>query len=195
MQTDRKAAGRGRTFPLAAALAAILALGGCNGMLGGPAASSVGAGSTPYARQDLGTLTYRAVDLMLASASELPQATPLIVASIVDVRDVEKSSAFGNIISDMVRTRLVQSGRAVSEMRMRNAVLMAKVEGEMALSRDKRAIKSGPLAAAVVTGTYALAAARVYVSLKIISTSDARILAAADLVVPLDNEVNGLLGN
>jgi TolB-like protein len=51
---------------------------------------------------------------------------------------------------------------------------------------------AAPNTAAVVTGTYATSYEKVYVSIKLISATDARILAGADFVVPL-RDVLGLI--
>jgi hypothetical protein len=80
-----------------------LALAGCVDPPG-PATSSITEGPSPYMRGGLGSLTYRAVDLMLASAPSVTTDTPLIVASISDAQHLETSSALGNIVSDMIRT-------------------------------------------------------------------------------------------
>ena len=42
-----------------------------------------------------------------------------------------------------------------------------------------------PNAAAMVTGTYAVGFEKVYVSLKLVSASDAHIISGADFAVPL----------
>jgi TolB-like protein len=49
-----------------------------------------------------------------------------------------------------------------------------------------------PNAAAIVTGTYAASSEKVYVSIKLISSTDAHILSGADFVMPL-RDVLGLL--
>jgi TolB-like protein len=157
-----------------------------------PAYSSVTIGSSPYIRGDLGTLTYRAVDLLLAAAPDVTPETPLIVASISDAENVERSSALGNIVADMVRTRIAQSGHTATEIRLRREIGFNHGEGEFLLSRNKRALMSAPNAAAIVTGTYAASAEKVYVSLKLVSATDAHIIAGADFVVPL-RSVDGLL--
>lgn len=162
-----------------------VALAGCDPNV--PATSSVTLGSSPYVRGDLGTLTYRAVDLMLASAPQVSADTPLIVASVSDVENMERTSALGNIVADMIRTRVVQDGHTVSEVRLRSAINFNKGEGEFMLSRNRRALMPAPSAAAVVTGTYAADTDSLYVSLKIVSASDARIISGADFVVPLEN--------
>ena len=162
-----------------------LALAGCATDPQVPGSSSVTLGSSPYVRGDLGTLTYRAVDLMLASAHEVTPDTPLIVASVSDAEKMETSSGLGNIMSDMIRTRIVQDGHTASEIRLRNAINFNKGQGEFMLSRNRRALMPAPSAAAVVTGTYTADWDTLYVSLKLVSASDAHIISGADFVVPL----------
>jgi TolB-like protein len=157
-----------------------------------PATSSVTIGDSPYIRGDLGTLTYRAVDLILAAAPQVSGDTPLVVASISDVQNVETAAPLGNIVADMIRTRLVQDGHATSEIRLRRAVSFNRGQGEFLLSRNPRALMAPRNAAGIVTGTYAATFDRVYVSLKLISAADTRIIAGADFVVPL-RDVGGLL--
>jgi len=157
-----------------------------------PATSSVTIGSSPYMRGDLGTLTYRAIDLMLAAAPEVTAATPMIVASIADAQNVDTTTPLGNIIADMIRTRIAQSGHTVSEIRLRGAISFNKGEGEFLLSRNRHTLMSPPSAAAIVTGTYAASYNSVYVSIKLISATDARIIAGADFVVPL-RDAGGLM--
>jgi hypothetical protein len=169
-----------------------LAIAGCAHDTTAPAISSVTLGASPYGRGELGTLTYRATDLMLAGAPEVTPVTPLIVASISDARNLDRSSALGNIVSDLIRTRLVQDGHAVREIRLRSAVGFSRGEGEFLLSRNRRALMAPPNAAGIVTGTYAVGSDSLYVSLKLVSASDARIISAADFVVPL-GDVWGML--
>jgi hypothetical protein len=147
-------------------LSAGLAVAGCVNDPQLPATSSVTKGASPYIRGDLGTLTYRAVDLILAAAPEVTADTRLIVASVSDTQNVEATTALGNIVSDMIRTRLAQDGRTASEIRLRNEVSFSHGE---AISYDN-----------------------VYMSIKLASATDARIIAGADFVVPL-HDVEGLL--
>jgi hypothetical protein len=169
-----------------------LAAGACMNDPNGLAPSSNTAASSTYIGGDLGTLTYRAVDLVLASAPQVRADTPLLVASVSNVENVESSSAFGNIVSDLIRTRLVQDGHPNSEVRLRRSLSFDKGEGEFMLSRDSHVLMGAPTAAAIVTGTYAAGYEKVYVSIKVVSVTDAHIIAGADFVVPFQ-EVAGLL--
>jgi hypothetical protein len=105
---------------------------------------------------------------------------------------VERSSALGNIMADMIRTRIVQGGHTATEFRLRNSVNFNNDDGEFLLSRNRRALMQYPSAAAIVTGTYAASSEKVYVSIKLISATDAHILAGADFVMPV-RDVWGLL--
>jgi TolB-like protein len=155
-------------------------------------ATSSSTTATAYEQPDLSTLTYRAVDLILAAAPEISASTPLVVASLSNAKNLEKSSALGNIVADMIRTRLAQTGHKTSEVRLRSAMSLRNGDGEFLLSRNRAALMSAPYAAAVVTGTYATSYEKVYVSIKLISATDAHILAGADFVVPL-GDVLGLI--
>jgi TolB-like protein len=131
---------------------------------------------------------------MLDGAPELlTNKGPMVVGSVEDIHDVNTSTPFGNIISEMIRTRLVQRGLRVMDLRVRSSVLLERTSGEMLLSRDKRSLLPPPVAADIVTGTYAVGSGKVYVSLKIISANDARIEAAADFVAERTFDVDQLL--
>jgi TolB-like protein len=177
---------------LAMAAAVCLAAAGCVTDPNEVATSSTTPDATPYEQPDVSTLTYRAVDLMLAAAPDVTSSTPLVVASLSDARNLEKSSALGNIVADMIRTRLAQTGHKISEVRLRSAMSLRRGAGEFLLSRNRGALMSAPSAAAVVTGTYAVSYEKVYVSIKMISADDGRIIAGADFVVPL-GDVLGLI--
>jgi TolB-like protein len=173
-------------------LSAGLVVAGCVNDPQLPATSSVTKGASPYIRGDLATLTYRAVDLIVAAAPEVTADTRLIVASVSDTQNVEVTTALGNIVSEMIRTRLAQDGRTASEIRLRNEVSFRHGEGEFLLSRNRRALMPPSNVAAIVTGTYAISYDKVYMSIKLVSATDTRIIAGADFVVPLQ-EVAGLL--
>jgi hypothetical protein len=133
---------------------------------------------------DLGTLTYRAVDRLVAEVPELAVGESVVVGSIVDVQRVDTSVRFGNLVADLARSRLVQKGVPVSEMRMRTAVLLDTKQGAMTLANDRTAVRVPPSASAILTGTYAAGDVFIFVSLKLVAVNDARIVGAVDFAVP-----------
>lgn len=184
-----------RIVTRAMAAVALATLAGCAQTYTGPAQSEVMAGaSQPFAKGDLGDRTYRAVDSMLDENPSLTTTgASVVVGSVADIQDVNRATPFGNIIADLVRSRLVQRGVRVEEIRLRSAVLLDRTQGELMLARDRRALVPPPSATDVLAGTYAVGNGKVYVSLKIISTADSHIAAAADFAVPRFGDNDALL--
>ncbi len=169
----------------------LLALGGCGDT---DFVRRVEAGEFSPKSSNLEVVAYRAVDDMLAASPTLERSGgPVVVMSIADIRDVDHSTPFGNIVSDMIRTRLVQRGVSVTEMRLRSSVRLDRTDGELMLGRNRRTLLPSPVVAEVVTGTYALGQSEIYVSLKIVEANDAHILAATDFVTPRTWNVEQLL--
>jgi len=173
------------------AMAMLLVLTGCTQLHDDVAFSSF---TQEAADRELDARTYKAVDAMLDGTPDLLTTKgTVVVGSVEDIQDVNSSTPFGNIISEMVRSRLVQRGLTVTELRVRSSVLLERTNGELLLSRDRRALVPPPIAANIATGTYAVASGKVYVSLKIIGANDARIVAASDFVTERTPDVNRLL--
>lgn len=176
---------------LIAAAVALLTLSSCGDT---DFVRRVEAGEFSPQGSNLSAVAYRAVDDMLAASPALERSGgPVVVMSIADIRDVDHSTPFGNIVSDMIRTRLVQRGVQVTEMRLRSSVRLDRTDGELMLGRNRRTLLPPPIAAEVVTGTYALGQSEIYVSLKIVEAGDAHILAATDFVTPRTWNVEQLL--
>ncbi len=144
--------------------------------------------------QDLGQLTYQAVDHLLESAPDLVAGMPVVVSTITDTQQLDHSTPFGNIVADFVRSRLAEQHSDVSEPRLRAAMLLRKNEGEMMLGRDSKSLVPPPLYSAILTGTYAAGGERVYVTLRLISVPDSHILGAVAFVVWRNDDINALLG-
>jgi hypothetical protein len=174
-----------RTLPTLLVLAGFgaLALGGCT-VTTSDANSSVMRGGAPEARGDLGSLTYRAIDRLVSGVPDLTLGRAVVVGTIVDVQRVDKSMPFGNLVADLARSRLVQKGVPVSDMRLRAAILLDSRQGEITLANDRAAVRPPPVASAILTGTYAAGDDFIFVSLKLVTVADARIVGAVDYAVP-----------
>lgn len=178
-------------------LGSLLGVAGCSSGFTDPArVADAGPACAPNrsAPGDLTGLTYRAVDRMICATPQLTPSTPVVVSSITDSQRLDQSSSFGTLIADLVKSRLAQGNITVSEQRLRSTMLLRRDDGEMMLSRDPRVIVPNTPYACVLTGTYAVADTRVYVALKLIDATDARIMSAVDFVVWRNSDVSRLLG-
>jgi hypothetical protein len=70
---------------------------------------------------------------------------------------------------------------------------MDKGNGEFLLSRDLREISKKHNASAVIVGTYGEGYERMYVSVRIVSPTDSRVLASYDLGIPMSWQEMGKL--
>lgn len=105
----------------------------------------------------------------------------LLVASFVNVNNLEQSSTFGRIISEQIASRFAQNGYKIIEMKLRQkSVFIEEGKGEFLLSRDLREIGESHGSPAVVVGTYAQGYNSIYVSARIVRTSDSEVIASCD---------------
>jgi len=135
---------------------------------------------------------YAATDALVGSAKGVsPGAGPLLVATIVNIDDLDKSSTLGRLISEHVASRLVQAGYTVTELKMREPVYVRTAEGELMLSRAVKEISAKHGAQAVAVGTYTPATGAtsvVFVSLKLVRPADATIVGATDYALALTGD-------
>lgn len=127
---------------------------------------------------ELVTANYDAGDKLVQFATQkLDKNAPIIVATIVDIDNLQRSSRLGRLISEQVGTRLTQLGYSVIELKLRGDIFVKSGQGEMLLSREVNAISRAHNAQAVVVGTYAEGPTETYINLKIIGAEDIAISA------------------
>jgi TolB-like protein len=141
-----------------------------------------------YGPGNLVAVGYTLADRLAENASQsIDPSEPLIVASFVNVNNLEESSSFGRIMAEQIISRFVQRGQKVIELKLRqNSVFIREGQGEFMLSRDIREISKTYSASAVVVGTYADGGDRLYVSARIVRPTDNVIISAYDVGIPMD---------
>ena len=129
-----------------------------------------------------------------AAASSTGSGGTILVATLADINRLEQSSALGRMISENISSRFAQRGRSVVEMKLRGSVFVRNNQGEFLLTREIKELAREYDADAVVVGTYTDGSSFVFVSLKIIDPASGVIKAAHDYTLPLDNQVQRLVG-
>lgn len=146
------------------------------------------------AQSELIATNYKAADALLAQAGpQLAPQHPVIVATLVNINALEESSPLGRLISEQVGARLAQNGHRVVELKIRQKLYMKRNEGELMLTREIKDIARQQDAQALVIGTYAESADRVFINLKLTQIETNITLAAVDYALPLDMNVRSLL--
>ncbi|MFO0795086.1 MAG: FlgO family outer membrane protein [Candidatus Brocadiaceae bacterium] len=131
---------------------------------------------------DLVSQGYRIADELLSQLKvQIKPCDTILVASFVDINNLNKSTIFGRMFAEHVSSRLSQRGYKVIDMRLRTeSVFMEECKGEFLLSRDLRAVSKNHNASAVVVGTYGESAHGIYVSARIINPSDSAVISSCD---------------
>ena len=185
------------TSIIAVALSTV-ALGACQTY--SPAFKSVA--ETSKIERSTAYYSYVATDRLIRQARpSVSIDTPLLVGTLHNINKMETSTALGRMIAEQISTRLVQRGHQVAELKLRNSVNIqdtkkgAETSGEFLLSRDVRAIAGEHKAAAIVSGTYAVAETKVLINVKIVDVAIGSIIASTDYTIPKTPDVEALLGS
>jgi TolB-like protein len=137
---------------------------------------------------------YKAAEYLIGkSPKDMFKNSPLLVASFVNVDNLNESSTFGRMISEQISSRFKQLGCTAIEMKLRTTIFIKEGSGEFLLSRELSDISTKYNAQAVVVGTYASASDRVYLTVRIVNAADSTILASYDYNVPMTRDVFKML--
>ncbi|MFG6177124.1 FlgO family outer membrane protein [Halomonas sp. THAF12] len=143
----------------------------------------------------------RTLDDVLATATtamvdanpRLSDYDPLIPTTVVDIDDLNLSSTLGRLASEIVAARLTEAGLRVREVRLRGQLYSEEYTGELMLSRLAQRVGIDQGGRSLLVGTYAVGEDRLYLTFRIVRTSDANALAAAQVSLPLTNDLRAML--
>jgi TolB-like protein len=118
----------------------------------------------------------------------------ILVATLVDISRLDRSSPFGRIISEQLISRIVQTGRPVVEIKLSlDGVFVQNNNGEFMLTREVGKLAQNHNAGAVLVGTYAEGGRFVFINLKLINPDNNQVLSSYDYQLPVDKVVSRLL--
>ena len=147
-----------------------------------------------FAGIDLVSNSHHVAERLIDTSQQiLDPKKPILVASLVNVSDLEESSVLGRIVSEQISSRLTQLGYMTREIRFRGTVLVRAGSGELVLSREARNISNEQEAQAVVAGVYAVAQNAVYVTLRLIRAGDSSVISSLDFSLPKSDDISSLL--
>lgn len=138
---------------------------------------------------DLISSSYQIADSLLSNLKQqISTNDPIIVATFVNINNLQESSTFGRMVAEHISSRFSQRGYRISELRLRtNSIFMEEGKGEMLLSRDLKSVSQKHNASAVIVGTYGRAGYGFYVSARIVDPSDSVIISSCDYVVKMSD--------
>ncbi|WP_369335782.1 FlgO family outer membrane protein [Halomonas sp. ND22Bw] len=131
---------------------------------------------------------------MVEANPGLERYDPIIAASFADIDDLSRSSTLGRMATEIAASSLTQAGLDVREVRMRGSLFIQEQTGELMLSRQAQRLTANHGARAILVGTYAQSEQNLYMSMRLIRSSDAMVLSAASMRLPMNNDLRGMLG-
>lgn len=179
-----------RTTAQVAFLCGALCLAGCNCMSNITAFDEGGDKDA-----DLVKTSYNAVDCLLSTASFSVPNRRVLVATVVNLDDVQATSTFGRLVGEFVAARLTHRHYSPVHLTVRSGSVLINPSGEFLLSRDMSELAGDHNAALVLVGTYTPASDRVYVCLKLVEAANSELIAAVDYSVPAGPRTLALLGH
>lgn len=137
---------------------------------------------------------YEAAEYLIKKLpKEMFRDAPILVANFVNLDDLKESATFGKVVSEQISSRFKQHGYTIIEMKLRAEIFIKEDSGEFSLSRELSEISTKHSAQAVVVGSYAAAADRVYLTARIVNVTDSTILASYDYNIPMTRDVFKML--
>jgi TolB-like protein len=120
----------------------------------------------------------------------------ILSASLVELRDLDKSSLLGQTCAEQIGSRLSQHGFKVLDSRLGADIRMEKTGGEFMLTRDSAKLLSENLDAhAALLGVYSETGQRVFLSVRVVRLNDNAVIAAYEYYLPKHDDIVSLLGN
>lgn len=117
----------------------------------------------------------------------------VLVATMVNLDNLDETSSFGRLIMQQIGSRLGQYGYRVLDVRLR-ADMAIRPDGEFMLSRNVgQLMQSNYGAEAVLVGTYSVASHNIYCSVRVLRLSDSAEVAAYEYYLPRKGDTARLL--
>jgi hypothetical protein len=148
------------------------------------------------ARDPLIEANYAAAEQLHSILAGVPGGQQAIVVIPPKALDAPvHTSPLGRMIGELLSSRLTQAGHQIIAFQPKHSLEPYRTNPvHYALWPDIRDYAKQHNAQAVLTGTYAVGAHSVYVSLKAVRPSDDAVIAAHDYTLPLTHNVSHLLG-
>lgn len=123
----------------------------------------------------------------------VPPHSLIMVSTLLNVDNLNQTSAFGRIVSDQIASAFHDAGHDIIGMEMPIDLFVMQEGGELALSDYAKAKLRKQKAAVLVGGVYAPGKKHTYVSLRVIDVFSKRVISTYDFSVPMGPDAKLLL--
>ncbi|NOU14725.1 MAG: hypothetical protein HOO92_12315 [Methylococcaceae bacterium] len=123
----------------------------------------------------------------------VPHNSLIVVSTLLNVDNLNQTSAFGRIVSDQIASAFHDAGHEIIGMELPIDLFILKDGGELALSDETKAQLRKHQAAVLVGGVYAPGKKNTYVSLRVVDLFSKRVISTYDFSVPMGPDARLLL--
>ena len=147
-----------------------------------------------YLNTDLVEASYKASsELQDKFTRKMPKNTLILVSTLLNVKNLKETSAFGRIISNQIATSLHDAGYQIIGMDLPADLFMMKDDGEILLSENDKTRLKQYKSVIIVGGVYAPGKQNTYVTLRAVDRFTKQVIASTDFSVALGPDVKVLL--
>lgn len=148
-----------------------------------------------YKPVDLIGINYKVADSLVAQLKgKIEHDKPILVATMVNLNNLEETSSLGRITSEQIASRFTQKGYLLIEMKFGDSVYIAKKTGELVLTREVQKLLSEHGAQGVIVGSYTEGKYKVHMNTKLVKKDDLNsVIASYDYEINKNIEVARLL--
>ena len=149
---------------------------------------------TPIKDVDLVEISYDSVETLLDQLSQpMAKGSLVVVSTLVNVNDLNQTSAFGRIVSDQIASAFNNSGYRIRGIEMPTMLFVDNEGGMLQLSDETKNTLKEHGASALVVGEFAAGRRTAYVSLRIVDIKSKNIISSTDFSVPMGPDARVLL--
>ena len=139
--------------------------------------------------------TYYHTEQLLNKENILYPGDRVVLASIVDINNLDNTTQFGRTITEEVAKEFIDRGYQVIDVRASlRGVVVKRRKGEFYITRDVENLARAVRANAIFYGTYSVGKNYVYVNLKLINPKTHVVLNSIDYRIPLTDDIKKMLG-
>jgi len=131
--------------------------------------------------------------LVMNAQEELADEYVLTVSTFVNLNNLYVTSSLGRYLGEQLIGELQKQRVAVIDVRKTPGIIISQGQGEYGLSRDMDELSFIHHAQAVVVGTYSVTESGLLINARILRNQDGMVLSTANLVLPMNTLVEGLL--
>ncbi len=117
---------------------------------------------------------------------------PTVVTSFASLDNLNETSAFGRLVGEHLMHELYVRGWQINDIRLSRDLIIG-AEGELAVSRDIKRLRSSVPAANIVTGSYTTSVDGVLLSVRVIDFGTGQVISSAETRFKGDAFLAGLV--